>query len=218
MDVLGVTQLGFLLIFLGFSKSSKMLEKKLSHLEILLASGSPRRKALLEELQLQFKVEVMPVDETYPSLIQKEEITDYLVKLKANAFRKLKHNEVLITGDTIVWNNSSALNKPKDRKEAIEMLQSLSGKTHQVISSVAITMSHRQIISSDTVDVTFRKLDLDEIEYYIDHFKPYDKAGGYGIQEWIGKIGITAIQGSFYTVMGLPVHLLYDGLIDIAAD
>ena len=192
-----------------------MLQQKLSHLQIILASGSPRRKALLEELLLQFKTEIYPIDEAFPEDLQQEEITDFLVKLKADAFRKLNSNEVIITGDTIVWKNNQALNKPANKTEAIEMLESLSGKTHQVISSICITSSQKQIIKNDRVDVRFRILTSEEIEFYVEHFQPYDKAGAYGIQEWIGKIGITSIQGSFYTVMGLPVHLLYDALLEM---
>ena len=193
-----------------------MLQQKLSHLQIILASSSPRRKALLEELLLQFTTEVDPVDEAFPKQLQQEEITDFLVKLKADAFRKLSENEVIITGDTIVWNNKKALNKPANKDEAFNMLKSLSGKTHQVISSIGVTSSKKQIIKNDRVDVSFRELTSNEIEFYIEHFQPFDKAGAYGIQEWIGKIGITSIRGSFYTVMGLPVHLLYDALLAIA--
>lgn len=193
-----------------------MLQEKLAHFQIILGSGSPRRKSLLEELQLDFTVEVMPVDEAFSSSLQKEEITNYLVKLKADGFRKLKENELLITGDTIVWHNNQALNKPQNKAEALQMLQSLSGTTHQVISSLALTSKEKQIIKSDEVNVSFRELTLEEIEFYVDQFQPFDKAGAYGIQEWIGKIGITSIQGSFYTVMGLPVHLLYDALLEIA--
>jgi septum formation protein len=193
-----------------------MLQNKLADLKLILASGSPRRKSLLEELQLNFTVEVMPIDEHFSASLQKEEITNYLVKLKADAFRKLNKNEVVITGDTIVWHNGKALNKPQNKEEAIQMLSSLSGKTHQVISSFAVTSSHHQIIKSDVVDVKFRELTSDEINFYVDTFKPFDKAGAYGIQEWIGKIGITSITGSYYTVMGLPVHLLYEALLAIS--
>lgn len=193
-----------------------MLQNKLADLKLILASGSPRRKSLLKELQLNFTVEVMPIDEHFSASLQKEEITNYLVKLKADAFRKLNKNEVVITGDTIVWHNGKALNKPQNKEEAIQMLSSLSGKTHQVISSFAVTSSHHQIIKSDVVDVKFRELTSGEINFYVDTFKPFDKAGAYGIQEWIGKIGITSITGSYYTVMGLPVHLLYEALLAIS--
>lgn len=192
-----------------------MLQHQFSNFNIILASGSPRRKELLKELLLDFKVEVMPVDESFPASLEKEEITNYLVQLKAEGFRKLKPNEILITGDTIVWHQQKALNKPSNKQEAMEMLHSLSNNAHQVISSVGLTSAHHQIISSDVVDVHFKKLSDEEIEYYVDNFQPFDKAGAYGIQEWIGKIGITSIQGSFYTVMGLPVHLLYENLIQM---
>jgi len=122
-----------------------MLQQKLSHLQIILASSSPRRKALLEELLLQFTTEVYPVDEAFPKQLQQEEITDFLVKLKADAFRKLSENEVIITGDTIVWNNKKALNKPANKDEAFNMLKSLSGKTHQVISSIGVTSSNQLV-------------------------------------------------------------------------
>lgn len=192
-----------------------MLQHQFSNFNIILASGSPRRKELLKELLLDFKVEVMPVDESFPASLEKEEITNYLVQLKAEGFRKLKPNEILITGDTIVWHQQKALNKPSNKQEAMEMLHSLSNNAHQVISSIGLTSAQHQIISSDVVDVHFKKLSDEEIEYYVDNFQPFDKAGAYGIQEWIGKIGITSIQGSFYTVMGLPVHLLYENLIQM---
>lgn len=192
-----------------------MLQHQFSNFNIILASGSPRRKELLKELLLDFKVEVMPVDESFPASLEKEEITNYLVQLKAEGFRKLKPNEILITGDTIVWHQQKALNKPSNKQEAMEMLHSLSNNAHQVISSIGITSAQHQIIFSDVVDVHFKKLSDEEIEYYVDNFQPFDKAGAYGIQEWIGKIGITSIQGSFYTVMGLPVHLLYENLIQM---
>lgn len=192
-----------------------MLQHQFSDFNIILASGSPRRKELLKELLLDFKVEVMPVDESFPASLEKEEITNYLVQRKADGFRKLKPNEILITGDTIVWHQQKALNKPSDKQEAMEMLHSLSNNAHQVISSIGLTSAQHQIISSDVVDVHFKKLSDEEIEYYVDNFQPFDKAGAYGIQEWIGKIGITSIQGSFYTVMGLPVHLLYENLIQM---
>lgn len=195
-----------------------MLQEKLSHLKLILASSSPRRKILLEELHLPFSVEVFPVEEHFPPTLQKEEITTHLVKLKADAFRKLMKNEVVITGDTIVWSKVKALNKPNNKAEAIQMLEELSGETHQVISSVGVTGLGKQIIKSDEVDVCFKELTQQEIKFYVEHYQPYDKAGAYGIQEWIGKIGITAIHGSFYTVMGLPVHLLYEALQDIAAE
>lgn len=193
-----------------------MIYQYLAEKEVILASGSPRRKELLQDLLVKFKVETVPVDETFPAELKRESITEYLVKRKADAFRTLNDHELLITGDTIVWHQQQALNKPADKAEAIRMLESLSGQTHEVISSFAITTPHHQIIRSDKVEVQFKELSKEEIYFYIEHYQPYDKAGAYGIQEWIGKIGAKRISGSYYTVMGLAVHLLYEALLDLA--
>ncbi|MGM0635029.1 MAG: Maf family nucleotide pyrophosphatase [Bacteroidota bacterium] len=189
-----------------------MISHSLKQHKIILASGSPRRQDFLSELKIPFEIRLKEVEETYPSNLVKEEITNYLSELKASVFSDLADHEILVTGDTIVWHNNQALGKPKNKLEAFEMIESLSGKTHQVISSFCLKTNRKIIVKSDLVDVHFRKLSAEEINFYIDHFKPFDKAGAYGIQEWIGKIGIDKISGSFYTVMGMPVHLFYEEL------
>ena len=138
-----------------------------------------------------------------------------MADLKSKAFPELSENDVLITSDTIVWHKEKALGKPKDREDAVKMLQSLSNKTHKVITSISIKTKHTQKVINDTTLVTFKKLTNEEINYYIDTYKPYDKAGAYGIQEWIGFIGINKIEGSYYNVAGLPVHKLYDELLQL---
>ena len=182
--------------------------------KVVLASGSPRRKELLASIVEEFTVRVPKVDETFPASLRGKEIAEYLAALKAEAAQvDLQENEIAITSDTIVWLGDEVLNKPKDAAEAAEMLRKLSGRTHEVITAIALADQHRKIILSDTTEVRFKTLTESEIQYYIEHYKPFDKAGAYGIQEWIGYVGVTEIKGSFYTVMGLPVHLLYDALL-----
>lgn len=190
-----------------------MLKEKLKNHNLILASGSPRRQAFFDALHLDFEVRVKPVEEIYPKHIQREDITDFLSKLKAEAFKtELKPNDILVTSDTIVWHNGEALGKPNNKQHAFEMLKSLSGKTHEVISSICFTTETNQNIINAITEVTFRTLTDDEIWYYINTFKPLDKAGAYGIQEWIGAIGIINIKGSYNNVVGLPTHLLYETL------
>jgi septum formation protein len=182
--------------------------------KVVLASGSPRRKELLGSIVEEFTVRVPQVDETFPASLRGKEIAEYLAAHKAEAAQvDLQENEIAITSDTIVWLGDEVLNKPKDAAEAAEMLRKLSGRTHEVITAIALADQHRKIILSDTTEVRFKTLTENEIQYYIEHYKPFDKAGAYGIQEWIGYVGVTEIKGSFYTVMGLPVHLLYDALL-----
>jgi len=182
--------------------------------KVVLASGSPRRKELLASIVEEFIVRVPQVDETFPASLRGKEIAEYLAALKAEAAQvDLQENEIAITSDTIVWLGDEVLNKPKDAAEAAEMLRKLSGRTHEVITAIALADQHRKIILSDTTEVRFKTLTENEIQYYIQHYKPFDKAGAYGIQEWIGYVGVTEIKGSFYTVMGLPVHLLYNALL-----
>jgi septum formation protein len=182
--------------------------------KVVLASGSPRRKELLASIVEEFTVRVPQVDETFPASLRGKEIAEYLAALKAEAAQvDLQENEIAITSDTIVWLGDEVLNKPKDAAEAAEMLRKLSGRTHEVITAIALADQHRKIILSDTTEVRFKTLTENEIQYYIEHYKPFDKAGAYGIQEWIGYVGVTEIKGSFYTVMGLPVHLLYNALL-----
>jgi septum formation protein len=192
-----------------------MLREILKNYTIILASGSPRRQQFLKDLDIDFIISTKPVDEIYPLHLKGAEITDFLADLKSKAFTELIENDVLITSDTIVWHNEKALGKPKDRDDAFKMLQSLSNKTHEVITSISIKTKHTQKVINDTTLVTFKKLSDEEIKYYIDTYKPYDKAGAYGIQEWIGFIGIDKIEGSYYNVAGLPVHKLYDELLQL---
>lgn len=181
---------------------------------IVLASNSPRRKELLSGLGLKFEVKVLPdVDESYPKNLLPEEVPIYIASKKANANRvNMANNDLLITADTVVICNGKILGKPKNAAEAYEMLNFLSGKVHQVVTGVCLTTIKEQRKFSATSDVTFKNLTSEEVEYYIQNFKPYDKAGAYGIQEWIGYIGVTKINGSFFNVMGLPVQRLYGEL------
>ena len=192
-----------------------MLREILKNYTIILASGSPRRQQFLKDLDIDFIINTKPVDEIYPLHLKGAEITDFLADLKSKAFTELNDNDILITSDTIVWHNEKALGKPKDRDDAFKMLHSLSNKTHEVITSISVKTKHTQKIINDTTLVTFKKLTDEEINYYIDTYKPYDKAGAYGIQEWIGFIGIDKIEGSYYNVAGLPVHKLYDELLQL---
>lgn len=179
---------------------------------IILASASPRRHELLKQLNIPFTVVTKNIDETYPKHLQAEQITHFLATLKANAFTELNNDDLLITADTIVWHKNTALGKPKNKNEAIKILQQLSGKTHQVITSVCVKSNEKEIVFNDTTNVTFKKLSEKEIHFYIDTCQPFDKAGSYGIQEWIGHIGITKIEGSYFNVMGLPTQKLYEVL------
>lgn len=187
-----------------------MLKELLKDYEIILASGSPRRHKFFEELDIPVTIDVRPVEEVYPENLKNEEITDYLAALKAEVFNADLHkNQVLITSDTIVYNDGLAMGKPNDHQEAVAMIKSLSGKEHDVITSVCFTTSSSQKILNHTTRVFFSDLTEDEIEYYVTNFKPFDKAGAYAIQEWIGLIGIEKIEGSYFNVVGLPTHLVY---------
>lgn len=191
-----------------------MLSEKLKHHQLILASGSPRRQELLKQLDIDFKIQVKEIDEVYPSNLKAEEITNYLAKLKAAAFEnELKESEIIITSDTIVWHMDQPLEKPKTKEQAIEMLQLLSNTSHKVITSVCIKSTLKEHVFFDTTLVYFKKLSLEEITYYVENYKPFDKAGGYGIQEWIGFIGVTKLEGSYFNVMGFPVHKLYEELL-----
>ena len=193
-----------------------MLSKRLQHRNIILASGSPRRQLFFKELGLDFTIQLKPIDEVFPEHYKGAEITDYLAQLKAAAFKELQEPDVLITSDTIVWFKDKALNKPQDKEEAFNMISSLSGNTHEVITSVCFTTSEKQITIHDTTQVTFKTLTAEEINHYIDNFQPYDKAGGYGIQEWFGYIAVTRLEGSYFNVMGLPTHKVYETLMQLA--
>ena len=182
--------------------------------EIVLASNSPRRKELLAGLDLDFQVRVISgIDESYPESLQAMEIPLHIARVKANAYQPtLGERELLITADTIVWTAEGVLGKPKDREDACQMLRLLSGKTHQVITGVCLLSKDKNVSFSVRSEVSFSVLSEEEITYYIDKYRPYDKAGSYGIQEWIGYVGVEAIHGSFYNVMGLPVQRLYKEL------
>tara|TARA_R110002050_G_scaffold11203_2_gene38076 strand:+ start:692 stop:1270 length:579 start_codon:yes stop_codon:yes gene_type:complete len=192
-----------------------MLKEKLLNYNIILASKSPRRQQFLKDLELPFMVQLKEIEEIYPTELQGTEITDYLADLKSKPFINLKENDLLITSDTIVWLDKKALGKPKDKSDAIRILQKISGKMHQVITSVSLKGASFQKIFNDTTNVYFKKLTIDEITYYVENNKPYDKAGSYGIQEWIGFIGIEKIEGSYFNVMGLPVQKLYKELMKL---
>ncbi len=187
-----------------------MLEN-LSEYKIILGSNSPRRKELLSGLDISYETRGLPdIDESYPSTLWKEEIPVYLSKLKANAYKDLmEDNSLLITADTIVWQEGKVYGKPADEEEAKEMLRILSGKTHEVITGVCLTSKEKQKSFYAVSLVKFAELEEKEIEYYVKKYQPYDKAGAYGVQEWIGYIGVESLKGSFYNVMGLPVRMLY---------
>ncbi|SDR74495.1 Maf-like protein [Gramella sp. MAR_2010_147] len=190
-----------------------MLQELLKDHEIILASGSPRRQQFFEDLNIPVKIDVRPVDEVFPEHLKREKITDFLSALKAEAFKnELKKHQILITSDTIVYNDGEALGKPKDHAEAVRIISSLSGKRHEVITSVCFTSKDSQKILNHTTKVYFSELSIEEIEYYVTNYKPFDKAGGYAIQEWIGLIGIRKIEGSYFNVVGLPTYEVYKTL------
>ncbi|RLD51850.1 MAG: septum formation protein Maf [Bacteroidetes bacterium] len=182
--------------------------------KLLLASASPRRSQLLKDAGFDFTViGGKDIDESIPENLTGKDAAIYLANLKADAYsEEITADTILITADTIVCLNDTILGKPKDEKEAFEILQSLSGKEHKVITGVAVRSSDKQISLAGETCVQFKPLSADEINYYIRHYKPFDKAGAYGIQEWIGYIGITEIKGSYFNVMGLPVQKLYETL------
>lgn len=192
-----------------------MLRQKLKNYNVILASGSPRRQQFFKELDLDFTIQLKEVEEMYPKELKGTEITDFLADLKSKPFTNLSKNDLLITSDTIVWLDNEALGKPKNEAEAFAMLRKLSGKKHEVITSISIKSKHFQKIINDTTFVYFKELTGDEINYYIKNYNPYDKAGGYGIQEWIGFIAIDKMEGSYFNVAGLPVHKLYKELMSL---
>lgn len=190
------------------------LNHKFKNHNVILGSGSPRRIELLKGLDIDFKIQKIAVEETYPSHLKGSEITDFLSRKKAAVF-DLQKNDILLTSDTLVMISDEVLGKPKDAEDAFKMLQKLSGNYHEVITSVTIQTSDSQKTVNDTTKVFFKKLEIEEIQFYIDNFKPFDKAGAYGIQEWIGFIGIERIEGSYFNVMGLPVHVVFKLLSEI---
>ena len=192
------------------------MEPFLSNLKdkkIILASNSPRRQELLKGLEVAFEVKVNEVDERIPADMKPEFVAAYLSKLKADSYPEpLNDGEILITSDTVVIENGHVLGKPETEQEAFDMLKSLSGATHSVMTAVTFKNKQRQLTVEDETKVTFRFLEEDEIWHYIKTYKPFDKAGAYGIQEWIGFIGVTKMEGSYFNVMGFPLHLIYEQL------
>jgi septum formation protein len=190
-----------------------MLKEKLKNYKLILASGSPRRQQFFKDLDLDFEIRLKEIEEIFPPELKAEEITNYLAQLKANAFEgELRDNEILITSDTIVWHKNCALGKPKDHQDAFEILKSLSNATHEVITSVCFKTNFSSNLIFETTKVTFNTLTDEAILYYLENYKPYDKAGAYGIQEWIGFIGVSKIEGYYANVMGMPTDKVYDYL------
>lgn len=180
---------------------------------IVLASSSPRRQYLMKEAGFEFTVEKPDVDESFPASLPVESVAKYLAEKKAEVFRLRIQNEVVVTADTVVILGDKILNKPQDRAEAIAMLTDLSGKTHIVMTGVCILSKEKELAFDDTTEVTFKKLTPEEIAFYVDTYKPYDKAGAYGAQDFIGMIAIEKITGSYFNVMGLPIHRVYQHLV-----
>lgn len=184
-------------------------------MKLLLASQSPRRKELLSNLGFDFEIVRIDCEEILPKDIKTEDAAAYLSELKADTFRKLQEKEVLLTADTIVAIDNQILGKPEDEDDARNMLRMLSGRTHQVYTGITIKTLSKTITKTDVADVEFDEITHDEINYYIQNYKPFDKAGSYGIQEWLGMAKIKNMTGSFYTIMGLPTHLVYKILKEI---
>lgn len=195
-----------------------MLQSKLANYEIILSSASPRRKELLKELGINFKVQVKKVDENYPEGYPVEKVAQYLSEIKAAAFHvsDMRENTLIITADTVVALGNTIMGKPSNHKDAVSILKSLSGKKHQVITGVTLRTINKRHSFSVSTEVYFKNLSNEEINYYVDEFEPMDKAGAYGIQEWIGHAAIEKIEGSYFNVMGLPTHRLYEELIKFA--
>ena len=188
-----------------------MLKSKLQKYKLILASGSPRRQQFFKDLDLDFEIRLKEIEEIFPHELKAEEITNYLAELKANAFEgELQSNEILITSDTIVWHKNKALGKPKDEQDAFDILKSLSNATHEVITSVCFKTNIETTVMYEVTKVTFNELSDEAILYYIENYKPFDKAGAYGIQEWIGFIGVSKIEGSYANVMGMPTDKVYE--------
>lgn len=186
----------------------------LKEYKIILASNSPRRKELLGGLGITYEVKTLPdIDESYPEDLDAEEIPLHIARNKADAYRSMMQpNELIVTADTIVWLDGMVLGKPKDETDACRMLRCLSGKTHQVVTGVCLTTLEKQRCFATVTDVTFAELTEEEINYYVSRYRPLDKAGAYGIQEWIGYIGVQNISGSYFNVVGLPIQRLYTEL------
>lgn len=191
-----------------------LLHHHLAGYDITLGSQSPRRKELFAGLNVPFSVEVREVEEKYPELMSPHEVPEFLARLKSVPFQSdFPEKGLLITADTVVLIDNQVLGKPNDYSHAFEMLRQLSGRKHMVITGVCITTNQKQITFSDYTDVYFKSLSAGEIDYYLTHYQPYDKAGSYGVQEWIGYVAIEKIEGSYFNVMGLPIQRLYEELL-----
>lgn len=184
--------------------------------KIILASSSPRRKKILEDVGLTFEIHPSNILEVYPDTLKIEDIPVYLAEKKSEAIQSKFKNALVLSADTIVAFNNEVMEKPTNGKEAAKMLQTLSGQTHQVITGVSILYKNEDISFTDITLVTFKSLSLEEIEFYVDHYQPFDKAGAYGIQEWLGLIGVERIEGSYFNVMGLPIHRVYSEIARIS--
>lgn len=188
-----------------------MFNQNLNKYTLILASGSPRRQQFFKDLGLNFEIRLCEIEEVYPDYLVADQITNYLAELKGKAFEgNLSEKEILITSDTIVWHENKALGKPTDAADAFQMLKKLSDSTHQVITSISFKTIESVTTFHEYTEVTFAHLSDEMIHYYISNFKPFDKAGSYGIQDWIGLVGVKSINGSYTNVMGLPTHLLFD--------
>jgi septum formation protein len=192
-----------------------MLNSRTKPFRFILASGSPRRQQFFKDMQLDVVIELKPIEEVFPPSLQHTQITDYLAELKSKPFlSSLQENDVLITSDTLVWHEGKAIGKPNSVEEAVDMLLSLSNATHEVITSVTFTTINGQHTLNDVTAVSFGPLTESEIKHYIAHFEPFDKAGSYGIQDWIGLVGVQRIVGSYTNVMGLPVEKVYRYIVE----
>jgi septum formation protein len=193
-----------------------MLKDKFKNHHLILASGSPRRQQFFKDLDLDFEIRLKETEEIYPDKLKAGEITEFLAKLKASVFvDELKENDILVTSDTTVWLENEALGKPIDFDDAFNMLTKMSGKTHTVYTSVCIKTKVSEIVFTDETKVTFKNLSTEEITYYLQNYQPYDKAGSYGIQEWIGLVAIEKMEGSYTNVVGLPTSKLYQELFNL---
>lgn len=187
--------------------------KNLLGKKVILASASPRRQQLVRGLEIEFEIITRETDESFPQHLKAQEIPLHIALAKAEAFKHdIQPGQIIITADTVVWIDGHVLNKPSNRTEAIEMIQKLSGAEHFVYTAVCVRSIEKELLFYDETKVLFNSLTIQEIEHYVDEYEPYDKAGAYGAQDWIGLIGIKKLEGSYFNVMGLPVHLLYEHL------
>ena len=190
-----------------------LLQEKFKNKKLILASQSPRRQELLKGLGIDFQVVQIDADENFPENLFGEEITEFISKTKSEAYPNLKENEILITADTLVWLENEVLGKPKNKNEAFEMIRKMSGKIHEVFTSVTLKSIEKSVTFSEVTQVSFDEFTDEEIHYYIQNYKPFDKAGAYGIQDWLGYAKISKINGCYYNVMGLPSRKLYNELL-----